>query len=140
MDLSRKAFISVMNGWGEAWNRHDLQKVMELFHDDVMFENWTGALVKGKDKLRSAWEPWFQNHGGFRFLDEDLIIDEPAQKVLYQWRLEWPSMENGFEGKKEVRRGVDVIHFKDGKIVEKRTYSKTTVTIEGNRVRLAAEA
>jgi hypothetical protein len=30
------------------------------------------------------------------------------------------------------------MHFKDGKIIQKLTYSKTTVEIDGQRVRLAA--
>ena len=58
------------------------------------------------------------------------------QKALYRWQLEWPSIEKGCEGKPEKRRGVDVLHFKDGKIIKKLTYSKTTLEIDGQRVRL----
>ena len=79
-----------------------------------------------------------ENHGGFRFIEEDTFIDETDQKILFRWKLEWPSLENGFRGQLEVRRGVDVIHFQDGKIIEKRTYSKTTVEIDGKRIRLSA--
>jgi hypothetical protein len=45
--------------------------------------------------------------------------------------LEWPSFEKGYEGKSEKRRGVDVLHFEDGKIIKKLTYSKTTIEIDG---------
>ncbi len=38
--------------------------------------------------------------------------------------------------KHEARRGSDVLHFKDGKIIQKLTYSKTTVELDGERVRL----
>jgi len=62
------------------------------------------------------------------------------QKVLYRWQLEWPSIEKGFEGKPEKRRGVDVMHFKDGKLIKKLTYSKTTLEIDAQRVRLSAES
>lgn len=109
---------------------------MSLLGEDVVFENWTGAKVTGKEALRKAWAPWFANHGGFRFTTEDLFVDEKAQRVLFQWTLEWPSMEKGLQGKPERRRGVDVMHFRDGKIVRKYTYSKTTVEIGGNRVKL----
>jgi hypothetical protein len=71
---------------------------------------------------------------------EELIADEKAQKVLYRWQLDWPSIEKGFEGKPEKRRGVDVIHFQDGKIIQKLTYSKTTVEIDGAKVRLSPQA
>jgi hypothetical protein len=65
---------------------------------------------------------------------------EAEQKVLYRWQLEWLSFEEGYEAKPESRRGVDVLHFKDGKIIRKLTHSQTTVEIDGKRVRLVAQA
>ena len=138
MDLTREQIISVMTEWEKHWNEHDLDRVMELFHDEVFFEHWHGARVRGKTNLREAWAPWFKDHGGFGFIMEDLFADEKAQKVLYRWQFDWPSIEEGFEGKPESRRGVDVIRFEDGKIIEKLTYSKTTLEIDGARVRLSA--
>ncbi len=136
--LSREDIRNAMVQWESAWNKYDIDKVMALFHDKIHFEHWHVAKVNGKEKLFSAWAPWFANPGGFRFTTEDLIIDETQQKVLYQWEFEWPSLEKGFEGKREKRRGVDVIHFKDGKIINKQTYSKTTLEIDGQRIRCAA--
>ncbi len=134
--LSWKKILAALSDWNRAWDEHDLDGVMELFHPDVLFENWTGGRVRGREALRKAWEPWFKNHGGFRFLPEDTFVDEGGQKALYQWTLEWPSGEKGYEGKREIRRGVDVLHFKDGKIIGKSTYSKTTLEIEGKRIKL----
>jgi len=138
MELTREQIQEAMTRWNASWDRHDLGGVMELFHDEVVFENWTGGKADGKTALHQAWAPWFANHGGFKFIHEDLFIDETQQKVLYRWELRWPSFEKGYEGKPEIRRGVDVIHFKDGKIFRKLTYSKTTVEIDGKRVKLAA--
>jgi ketosteroid isomerase-like protein len=139
MALSRDELIKAMTGWELAWNAHDIDGVMDLFHDDVFFEHWHGARVRGKQALYDAWAPWFANHGGFRFTTEELIVDETAQKVLYRWQLDWPSLEKGYEGRPEKRRGVDVVHFRDGKIINKITYSKTTIEIDGQRVRLSPE-
>jgi ketosteroid isomerase-like protein len=136
MILSREEILHAMTEWNRAWDRHDLDGVMDLFHNEVVFENWTGGKAVGKEALRKAWEPWFADHGGFRFREEDLFADEKAQKVLYRWELSWPSREKGYEGKPEKRRGVDVIHFQDGKIIRKMTYSKTTLDIDGQRVAL----
>jgi len=136
--LSRSEIENLLGDWNQAWDRHDLDGVMQLFHEDIIFENWTGARVKGKSRLLAAWAPWFKDHGGFKFTPEDTFIDESQQKVLYRWRLEWPSLEGGFEGKAESRRGVDVIHFKGDKIILKLTYSKTTLDIEGRRIALTA--
>ena len=136
MTLSREGIIEALNRWNRAWDEYDLDGVMALFHDDILFDNWTGGQAKGKENLRKAWAPWFADNGGFKFTEEDTFIDPEGQKVLYQWRLDWPSMEKGFKGKPEVRRGVDVMHFQDGKIIRKLTYAKTTIEIEGNRVAL----
>ncbi|ETW95089.1 MAG: hypothetical protein ETSY1_32065 [Candidatus Entotheonella factor] len=134
--LTRNEIASAFAKWSAAWNAHDLDGVMDLFHEDIYFENWTGGSVKGKANLQQAWLPWFTNHGGFVFTDEETFIDEVEQKVLYRWQLDSPSFEKGFEDRHETRRGVDVIHFQDGKIIQKLTYSKTTLEIGGERMRL----
>lgn len=136
MKLSHEELLQAMQDWNRAWDNHDIEGVLKLFHDDILFENWTGAKVKGKEALKKAWTPWFQSHGGFRFLEEDLFIDEREQKVLYRWLFESPSLEKGYAGKPEKRRGVDVITFQDGKIIQKLTYSKTTLEIDGERISL----
>lgn len=135
--LSKEEILQALAQWNLAWDKHDLDGVMQLFHDEVLFENWTGGRAKGRENLRKAWTPWFQNHGDFRFTEEETFIDVDAQKVLYRWQLDWPSFEKGFEGKPEKRRGVDILHFRDGKIIKKLTYSKTTIEIDGQRKQLS---
>jgi len=136
MQLTRQEILDAFAAWARAWNAHDLDTIMELFHEDVLFDNWTGARVRGKSALREAWTGWFANDSTFRFTDEDLFVDEVTQKALYRWQLDWPSLEPGQSGKSETRRGVDALTFKDGLLVEKLTYSKTTLELDGERVRL----
>ena len=138
--LSGDQIRNILTEWNNAWNAHDLDRVMDLFHEDIVFENWTGSRLQGNTILKNAWEPWFSNHGGFCFSTEDIFVDEKEQKVLFQWALEWPSTEKGYKGKLEKRRGVDVIHFRDSKISHKFTYCKTTLDIEDKLVKLTAEA
>ena len=136
--LSKDEIKNRLSRWYRAWNHHDLDEVMTLFHEEILFENWTGGRAKGKGNLLRAWVSWFENHGDFRFSEEETFIDVDAQKALYRWQLDWPSFEKGHEGKHEMRRGVDILHFQDGKIIQKLTYSKTTIEIEGRRKRLTA--
>ena len=138
MQLSRQDLLNIMEKWNDAWEAYDLEGVTSIFHDDILFENWTGGKARGRQAIFEAWKPWFENHGGFRFISEDIFADEKEQKVLFRWTLEWPSPEKGYEGRPEKRRGVDIIHFKDGKIIEKLTYSKTRIEIDGTRVALQA--
>jgi hypothetical protein len=136
MNLKKKEIKTLLEQWNHAWENYDFDKVMALYHDDIYFENWTGAYVKGIQALKKAWKPWFDNHGNFKFMEEETFIDEDLQKALYRWVLKWPSMESGFKGKPETRKGVDVIHFKDGKIIKKLTYSQTTIEIDDKRISL----
>ena len=137
MKLTKDEIKEKLEKWNEDWANYNLQGVMSLFHDDILFDNWTGGQAKGKEQLFQAWESWFENNNGFKFTDEDTFIDVDEQKVLYQWRLDWTSSEKGYEGKPEARRGVDVLTFQNGKIIKKLTYCKTTIEIQGERKRLS---
>ncbi len=138
MKLLRKEIKEAMAKNSVAWDNRDLEGVLELYHDDVYFENWTGGNAQGKESLRKAWTPWFTGGGDFKFNRDDLFVDEDEQKITITWELSWSSTEKGYEGKPEKRHGVDVIHFKDGKIIKKLTYSKTTIEVDGKRVKLTA--
>ena len=75
-------------------------------HEEVVFENWMGGRVQGKQNLYQAWAPSFNNHGGFRFTAEDLFADEQAQKGPLPLATGLAVFGKGFEGKPEKRRGV----------------------------------
>ncbi len=79
MPLSRNEIEKELKHWNLAWDNHDLEGVMALFHEDVVFDNWTGGKVRGKETLRKAWKPWFANHGNFRFVEEETFIDEKGK-------------------------------------------------------------
>jgi ketosteroid isomerase-like protein len=138
MTLSHADLLATTRTWLEAWAAHDLERVLALMDDEVRFENWTGIPVTGKAGLRAAWTPWFADHGNFVFAAEDLFADAASQQVLLRWSLDWPSQERAHRGQPEIRRGVDVLRFRAGRIVEKLTYSKTTLIIAGRRVGLSA--
>lgn len=138
MNLVKSEMQNHVRVWLQAWNNHDLDGVMDLMHEDVVFENWTGVMITGKKSLYRAWFPWFLHHGNFTFTLEDIFVDELEQKALFSWQLNWPSLEKIYKGKPESRRGVDVLHFVDGKIHKKCSYSKTTIVIDSCPVVLNA--
>lgn len=125
MNLTKTEAFKKFNLWLTAWNMHDLDGVMEIMHEDIVFENWDGKIVKGKEMLRKAWMPWFFRHDDFKFIQEDIFFDEDEQKMVFQWWLNWLPSGNSFEKKNEIRRGVDILHFREGRIFRKITYSIT---------------
>ena len=125
--------------WLIAWNNHDIVGVMEFIHDEIVFENWDGRMVSGKKNLEKMWGYWFKHHGSFKFVPEDVFMDEPNQKMTFAWNLAWPSLEKKYAGKWEKRRGVDILHLKEGKVFKKNTYSKTTIQIDSSLITMHAE-
>jgi hypothetical protein len=133
---SKDEILLIFKDWLLAWNEHNLNEVMKIIHEDIVFENWNGVKIVGKKALQRSWMPWFLNHEDFKFFMEDVSFDENEQKMIFLWSLKWPSRLNRYKGKSEIRRGVDILHFMDGKIIQKQTYSKTTIEIEGFSVSL----
>jgi hypothetical protein len=111
---------------------------MEFMHTDIVFDNWNGRKISGEQNLEKAWKAWFMRHGNFKFIKEDFFIDEANQKMTFTWQLEWPSIEKNYAGQLEIRRGVDILYLKEGKIIRKDTYSKTTIEIDSLPVTMYA--
>ena len=104
----------------DAFNRDDLDGVMNFFAEDAVYDEFHGARHKGRAAIRAAFEPQFQGvYGTVRFDREDLFVDAEAGKVLISWTCTITTGKGpgGW-------RGLDILHFADGLIVEKRTYAK----------------
>jgi ketosteroid isomerase-like protein len=125
--------------WTRAWREHDLDGVLELMDESVVFEHWDGSRLLGKPALRRAWSGWFAG-GDFDFAELETFVDAAAQKAVFRWRLRWPSRLAAHRGEPEQRQGLDVLHFAGGRIVRKLTYCKTTVTISGRTIPLEPPA
>ena len=105
----------------DAFNRDDLDGVMGYFAETSIYDEFNGARHHGKAAIRKAFEPQFRGEfGKIRFHQEDLFVDAKAGKAMISWTL---SMEG--DGRKGGWRGLDLLHFKDGKLVQKHTYAKT---------------
>jgi ketosteroid isomerase-like protein len=112
----------------DAFNREDLDAVMGFFADDAIYDEFDGKQSRGKRAIRAAFTPQFQGaFGKMRFVSEDLFVDPASGKGLIRWLC---TLER--DGKTRGWRGLDVIHVKDGQIVEKLTYAKA------ERLKLAA--
>ena len=105
----------------EAFNRENLEEVMAYFADDAFYDEFHGARHHGKAAIRAAFEPQFRGvYGRMRFHAEDMFIDVETGKAMISWML---TLETG--DKAGGWRGLDLLYFRDGKILEKHTYAKT---------------
>lgn len=104
----------------DAFNRDDLDGVMAFFSEDAVYDQFDGSQARGLADIRAAFEPQFRGEfGTIRFHEEDVFVDLEAHKVLTRWTC---TFEN--QGGKAGWRGLDILHFVDGRITYKGTYAK----------------
>lgn len=119
--MNRAALEGRVRAFVQAFNRRDLDDVMSYFADDSIYDELTGVRHVGKAAIRDAFVPQFRgDYGPIVFDEEDLFVDEQAGKALVSWVCR-------LEGKPGGWRGLDVLCFADGQVVEKRTYTKADV-------------
>jgi ketosteroid isomerase-like protein len=107
---------AVVAAFGAAWGAHELDKALSMITDDCVFEATgpapDGVPHKGRDEIRRAWEPIF-NDTDSRFEVEESIVC--GDRVVERWCYSW----NGGH-----IRGVDLFRVRDGLVAEKLAYVK----------------
>ncbi len=104
----------------EAFNREDIDEVMSYFSDDAIYDEFNDIRHVGKDAIRAAFVPQFSGeYGRLRFYTEDLFLDLDEGKAMIRWVL---TLEE--DTRQGAYRGLDLLHFENGKLVEKHTYCK----------------
>jgi ketosteroid isomerase-like protein len=123
--MERAHLLDLTRRFVDAFNRNDLNTVVGFFTDDGVYEEFNGKRNAGKAAIRAAFEPQFTGaYGEMKFLDEDMFVDPEAGKVMASWRCTL-----SIKGEPTSWRGLDLMHFKGDKLVQKLTYAKTKVPL-----------
>ncbi|WKZ48634.1 MAG: nuclear transport factor 2 family protein [Anaerolineales bacterium] len=103
--------------FNDAFNRHDVQGMMQLASDDTVFENThpspDGTLFSGKEAVTQFWSDFFRDAPNAHIEIEEIF--GMGNRCVMRWKYSW--------GDGHVR-GVDVFKLKDGLIAEKLSYVK----------------
>ncbi len=114
--------LDIVERFNQAFNRHDVDAVMALMTDDVVFENTSpppdGERYEGQASVRGFWERFFGSSPSARFDSEDIFA--AGDRCTVRWVYHWVDRE----GKPGHVRGVDVFRVRDGKVAEKLSYVK----------------
>lgn len=109
--------LTVVERFNEAFNTHNVELIMSLMTDDVVFESTDpppdGVRHEGAAAVRAVWEELFAGAPTARFEPEDVFASD--DRAVVRWRFDW--------GDGHVR-GVDVLRVRDGKVCEKFSYVK----------------
>jgi len=123
--MEKKELEDLVLRFTEAFNREDLDGVMSFMADAAVYDEFNGKLNQGKPAIRAAFEPQFRgDFGKIRFRTEDWFVDPESGKALIRWLC---TLEN--EGRTSGWRGLDILRFEDGLLVEKHTYAKARVPL-----------
>jgi ketosteroid isomerase-like protein len=123
--MDRTTLAELVVRFTEAFNQNDLEGVLALMTEDAVYEEFTGAISRGKAAIRAAFEPQFRgDFGKMRFETEDLFVDATTGKALIRWvcRLETKRGPAGW-------RGLDILHVENGLVKQKLTYAKAKVPL-----------
>jgi ketosteroid isomerase-like protein len=115
------ATLDVIDRFNEIFNRHDVDGIMALMTDDVVFENTSpspdGERYEGQAAVRAFWEGLFASSPNANFAAEDIFAG--GDRCTVRWRYTWKNADSSGHV-----RGVDVFRVRDGKVAEKLSYVK----------------
>lgn len=116
-DTTSEATLATIQRFNVAFNRHDVDAVMALMTEDVIFENTSpfpdGTRYEGQMAVRAFWEEFFAGSPNAHFDGEDIFAT--GDRCCVRWRYSW--------GDGHIR-GVDIFRVRDGKVAEKLAYVK----------------
>jgi ketosteroid isomerase-like protein len=120
MDI-RSTLISLC----DAFNAHDLDRIMTHFADDCALqmprgsEPW-GARFEGRDAVRAALATRFAGLPDVHYGDDEHFVDESANTGMSKWTLTGTTPE----GVRKHVRGCDFYTFRNGEVIQKDSYWK----------------
>lgn len=106
--------------WFEAFNHHNLIKLLELYHDDAQHyspklkvrQPETKGLIRGKEALRSWWADAFNRLPSLRYEVIKLTADDEQVFMEYS---------RFVDGEEQLSVG-EVLEIENGKIIASRVY------------------
>ncbi len=114
--------IRIVLAFNEAFNRHDVSRMMQLMSEDCIFENTDpapdGTVYSGKETVTQFWLDFFRESPSAHIDIEEIF--GLGLRCVMRWKYSWVDIN----GKKGHVRGVDIFQVREGLICEKFSYVK----------------
>lgn len=118
--------IVILEGFVDAFNAHDIDRILSYMTEDCVFEasagpNADGEKFAGKDEVKKAFEDVFKTYPDAHWGNARHFIS--GQRAVSEWIFTGTKSD----GSKVEVMGCDLFTFRDGKIVIKNSFRKTRV-------------
>ena len=122
--MSEHVTMDVLKGFLEAFNRHDLDAIMDYFAEDCVFYMPRGAKPRGdkyagKQEVRAGLAKRFEGLPDVHYGDDQHWLCGDNFGVS-----EWTLTGTTTAGQRIEVRGVDLLEFAQGKIIRKDSFWK----------------
>lgn len=113
--------LAAVEEFNAAFNRHDVDAVMNAMTEDCVFENTSpqpdGTRLVGADSVRAYWAKFFAANPDAFFEAEEIFATGDRCVVRWIYR-------KTKQGQPWHLRGVDIFRVRNGKVAEKLAYVK----------------
>ena len=121
--MSTKVTVELLKSLLDAFNRHDLDAIMDFFADDCRLYMPRGARPRGnvyvgKDQVRAGLATRFEGIPDVHYGDDKHWVGDDFGVS------EWTLTGTRKDGQSIEVRGVDLLEFRAGKVIRKDSYWK----------------
>jgi len=118
-----KPTIAVLDGFANAFNAHNADKIVSYMTDDCIFEASAGPDVDGekfvgKEAVKKSFEDIFKNYPDAKWINPHHFIS--GNRAVSEWTFTGTKPD----GNKVEVTGCDLFTFRNGKIYIKNSYRK----------------
>ncbi len=118
--MSESPIVAIARKWFDAFNEHDLKKLLTLYAEDAQHyspklklrQPETNGLIKGKTALRAWWKDSFERLPSLKYVPQQFITDDSHIFMEYIRYV---------DGEENLTVG-EVLKIKNGLIVSSRVY------------------
>jgi len=126
--IENKPTIAILDGFANAFNAHDPEKIISYMTDDCVFEasagpNVDGEKFVGKEAVKKAFEDVFKNYPDAKWSNPHHFIS--GDRAVSEWTFTGTKSD----GSKVEVTGCDLFTFRSGKIAIKNSYRKNRPAI-----------
>ena len=126
--IENKPTIAILDGFANAFNAHDAEKIISYMTEDCVFEasagpNVDGEKFVGRETVKKAFEDMFKNYPDAKWSNPNHFIS--GDRAVSEWTFTGTKSD----GSKVEVTGCDLFTFRGGKIAIKNSYRKNRPAI-----------